>query len=99
MGKARRIRRKVRSASTAQSYCESSDQRQLLAELQSCGLPTEFASTKGKRIPGQPNAEAARTGMIRRYQRFQRKRLKEWQIEKIRGSRISRERKAFQMPK
>ena len=68
-------------------------------ELKDLDLPTEFASTKGKNIKGQINAEAARTGMIRRYQRFQRKKLKEWQINKIRGSRLSRERKAFQIPK
>ena len=68
-------------------------------ELKDLDLPTEFASTKGKNIKGQINAEAVRTGMIRRYQRFQRKKLKEWQINKIRGSRLSRERKAFQIPK
>ena len=103
MGKARRIRRKLRKIKEqdhSKAYANEGDEEKnevlkITEELKSNGLPIEFSSTKGKQIPDQIIAEAARTGQIREYQRFLRKRLKEWQIEKLRGTQISRERKKF----
>ena len=63
-------------------------------ELEELGLPTEFSSTKGKQIKGQINVEARRMGMIRKYQSFQRRKLKEWQKTKIRGSRVKQRKNA-----
>ena len=92
MGKARRIRRKLRKikeqdyskAYTDEDYEGKKEILRIIEELKSSGLPIEFSSTKGRHIPDQIIAEAARTGQISEYQRFLRKRLKEWQIDRLR---------------
>jgi hypothetical protein len=61
-------------------------------ELADLGFPVEFGSTQGKHIDGQPNVEAARVGQTRRYQQFQGKKLKEWQIKRLRGVRLKQAR-------
>lgn len=63
-------------------------------ELRQLGLPTEFSSTKGQHIDGQINVEARRAGMIRKYQSFQRRKLKDWQMTKIRGSKVKQRKNA-----
>jgi hypothetical protein len=57
-------------------------------ELFVFGLPMSFSSSKGQHIEGQPNVEAARIGQIRRHQQFQGKKLKAWQIKRLRGVKI-----------
>ena len=63
-------------------------------ELKEVGLPTQFSSTKGEHIEGQIIAEAARRGMIRRYQQFQNIKLKNWQRKKVRGTKTKQRRNA-----
>lgn len=57
-------------------------------EMKALNLPTQFSSTKGQYIEGQIISEAKRTGMIRKYQQFQRLKLKKWQLKKIKGSKV-----------
>lgn len=60
--------------------------------MQRLGFPISFHSTNGEHIQGQPNVEAARIGQIRRYQQFQGKKLKEWQIRRLKGIRLKQAR-------
>ena len=51
-------------------------------EIKEMGFPTEFSSSKGKQIQKNP-VEAIRIGQIRQYQRYSRKKMKKWQIERL----------------
>jgi hypothetical protein len=92
--KRRRSRRKLRDFSTRTPVYADSETDEWLPDpdiaalLAEAGLPAEFSSTKGCHIDGQENVEAARVGQIRRYQQFQGKKLKEWQIKRLRGARL-----------
>jgi hypothetical protein len=77
-------------------YVSDPDFAQLITEA---GCPLEFASTKGQHIDGQQNIEAARVGQIRRYQQFQGKKLKEWQIKRLRGVRLKQTREKSAVPR
>jgi hypothetical protein len=100
MGKSRRVRARrkllalVDSMSTETGNKNSDDElvvpdlEVIRQDLSKEGLPLEFCSSKGMHIDGQPNVEAARVGQIRRYQQFQNKKLKEWQIKRLRGTKF-----------
>ena len=51
-------------------------------EIKEMGFPTEFSSSKGKQVQKNP-VEAIRIGQIRQYQRYSRKKMKKWQIERL----------------
>jgi len=55
-------------------------------ELEALGLPKEFSSSKGKQIQKNP-VEAHRIGQVRKYQRILRKKMQQWQIERVKGMR------------
>ena len=111
MGKARRLKKSKMKMYEKESSSIFKDEKELSSkekfekkamdkitkELKDYGLPTEFASTKGQHIEGQVNVEAKRLGMIRRYQSFQRRKLKQWQMTKIRGSRVKQRKNAAQV--
>ena len=51
-------------------------------EIKEMGFPTEFTSSKGKQVQKNP-VEAIRIGQIRQYQRYSRKKMRKWQIERL----------------
>ena len=91
MGRARRQRMlKKRHVGTDRStiYADAARNEAVDAEMKALGLPLSFESTKGKHIEGQVNVEAARVGQLRRFQQFQGKKLREWQIRRLKGTRL-----------
>ena len=55
----------------------------LTEEEKAMGFPESFTSSKGKCIQKNP-VNAIRIGQVRKYQQYSRKRLKSWQIKKLR---------------
>lgn len=108
MGKARRLRKAKKRSIEQEATSIYKDEKgkgkkkniyvealeKIENEMKDLGLPTEFSSTKGQHIEGQINVEARRMGMIRKYQSFQRRKLKEWQKTKIRGSKVKQRKNA-----
>ena len=89
MGKARRRRwakKKVGEKDDSSIYKD--EDLNILEELRAAGLPCCFESTKGKHVDGQPNTEAARVGQLRRSQQVQGKKLKQWQIRRLKGAKL-----------
>jgi hypothetical protein len=106
MGPSRRRRWRKKAAAAGDHSSIFKDQHVDVAnaaeiedELVACGLPTSFSSSKGQHIEGQQNVEAARVGQIRRYQQFQGKKLKEWQIKRLRGVRLKQAREKLANPR
>lgn len=96
MGRRRRERMLKKLPSERRQSCVHETNSEFDAELAELGLPLAFSSTKGQHIEGQPNVEAARVGQIRRFQQFQGKKLKEWQIKRLKGVKLrqAREKRA-----
>lgn len=104
MGKARRIRKRMNKLISAQEKSEmikegimqEKEKKSIEEELKSLGLPTEFVSSKGKQVIKHPE-EAVRIGQTRKYQRVLRKKLKKWQIERIRGLKLKGRKKRLNL--